>query len=86
MAFTYFFRDMHTLNLIEQHVLPTLKTRRYLDIWDAGCAHGPEPYTLARLLHENMGSFCFAMSGYMQQILMNSLVMSSKKGSTRRNR
>jgi len=30
-----------------------------LDIWDAGCAHGPEPYSLAILLHENMGKFMF---------------------------
>jgi len=59
MAFTYFFRDMHTLKLIEDHVVPTLKTRMYLDIWDAGCAHGPEPYSLAILLHENMGKFMF---------------------------
>jgi len=59
MAFTFFFRDMHTLNLIKEHVLPHLKTRRYLDIWDAGCAHGPEPYSLAIMLHENMGRFMF---------------------------
>jgi len=59
MAFTFFFRDLHTLKLIEQHVIPSLKTRMYLDIWDAGCAHGPEPYSIAILLHENMGRFLF---------------------------
>lgn len=59
MAFTFFFRDMHTLNLIEEHAVPALKTRMYVDIWDAGCAHGPEPYTMAILLHENMGKFLF---------------------------
>lgn len=59
MAFTYFFRDLHTLKLIEQHVIPQLATRRYLDIWDAGCADGPEPYTLAMMLSENMGKFLF---------------------------
>lgn len=59
MAFTYFFRDLHTLKLIEQHVIPQLVTRKYLDIWDAGCADGPEPYTLAILLRENMGKFLF---------------------------
>ena len=59
MAFTYFFRDMHTLKLIEEHALPNLKARQHLDIWDAGCAHGPEPYTLAIVLHENMGKFMF---------------------------
>lgn len=59
MAFTYFFRDMHTLRLIEQHVIPQIKSRRYLNIWDAGCATGPEPYSLAIILRENMGEFLF---------------------------
>lgn len=59
MAFTFFFRDYHTLKLIEQHVIPQLKTKRYLKIWDAGCAHGPEPYSLAMVLRENMGQFLF---------------------------
>jgi chemotaxis protein methyltransferase CheR len=59
MAFTFFFRDIQTLKLIEEHVLPSLKTRMYLDIWDAGCAHGPEPYSLAMILQENMGKFLF---------------------------
>jgi chemotaxis protein methyltransferase CheR len=59
MAFTFFFRDMHTLDLIVQHVLPNLKGRMRIDIWDAGCAMGPEPYSLAILLKENMGHFEF---------------------------
>ena len=59
MAFTFFFRDMHTLRLIEVHVLPHLKGRMRMDIWDAGCADGPEPYSLAILLRENMGEFLF---------------------------
>lgn len=59
MAFTYFFRDMQTLEMIRDHVLPTLKTRRYIHIWDAGCAMGPEPYSLAILFKENMGSMIF---------------------------
>lgn len=59
MAFTYFFRDKHTLDLIAQHVLPTLKRHMYINIWDAGCAMGPEPYSLAITLRENMGPFLF---------------------------
>lgn len=59
MAFTFFFRDMHALELIQQHVVPRLRGRRYVDIWDAGCANGAEPYTLAILLRENMGQFAF---------------------------
>jgi len=59
MAFTYFFRDRQTLDLIVQHALPVMKSSRFIRIWDAGCAHGPEPYSLAILLRENMSHFLF---------------------------
>ena len=59
MAFTYFFRDLQTLELITNHVLPVLQGARFINIWDAGCAHGPEPYSLAILLRENMSHFMF---------------------------
>lgn len=59
MAFTYFFRDLQTLELICEHALPVLRTRRNINIWDAGCAMGPEPYTLALLLRERMGHMYF---------------------------
>lgn len=59
MAFTFFFRDQPTLDLMAEHVLPDLKQRRYIRIWDAGCAMGPEPFTLAMILRENMGKFLF---------------------------
>ncbi|MDY7038014.1 MAG: CheR family methyltransferase [Thermodesulfobacteriota bacterium] len=59
MAFTFFFRDMQTLESIRDHVIPAIKTRRYINIWDAGCAMGPEPYSLAIVLRENMGKMIF---------------------------
>ena len=59
MAFTYFFRDLQTLDMILRHVLPSLRTRRYIHVWDAGCAMGPEPYSLAIILRENMGPMIF---------------------------
>jgi chemotaxis protein methyltransferase CheR len=55
MAFTYFFRDRLTLNVIQSHAIPELRKRRYVHIWDAGCAMGPEPYSLALMLRENVG-------------------------------
>jgi chemotaxis protein methyltransferase CheR len=55
MAFTYFFRDMQTLEMIRDYVIPEMRSRRYIHIWDAGCAMGPEPYSLAIILRENMG-------------------------------
>ncbi|MBN1486526.1 MAG: chemotaxis protein CheR [Anaerolineae bacterium] len=59
MAFTYFFRDKYTLDLIARHIVPDLKRHMYINIWDAGCAMGPEPYSLAITLRENMGTFMF---------------------------
>ena len=59
MAFTYFFRDRQTLELVAEHALPTLKRRRYINVWDAGCAMGPEPYSIAIIFRENMGRFLF---------------------------
>jgi len=59
MAFTYFFRDGQALDLLAEHVIPDLATRRYMDVWDAGCATGPEPYSIAMTFREHMGPFLF---------------------------
>lgn len=59
MAFTYFFRDAQVLETIATAVAPVLRGYRYVRIWDAGCAHGPEPYSLAIMLRENMSGFAF---------------------------
>jgi chemotaxis protein methyltransferase CheR len=54
MAFTFFFRDAETLELAIEQMLPAIQGQSQIDIWDAGCAHGPEPYTLAILLREKL--------------------------------
>jgi chemotaxis protein methyltransferase CheR len=59
VAFTFFFRDLHVLELAVRHALPLLSGRNRPRIWDAGCAMGQEPYTLAILLAEHMGYFAF---------------------------
>lgn len=59
MAFTYFFRDSQTLDTIVKNVLPTMQGYQYIRIWDAGCAHGPEPYSIAITLRENMSNNMF---------------------------
>jgi chemotaxis protein methyltransferase CheR len=59
MAFTYFFRDLTALNAIKEHVIPELRKHRYIAVWDAGCAMGPEPYSLAIIFKENLGYYEF---------------------------
>lgn len=59
MAFTYFFRDLHTLEKAVDTLIPLIAGKSKINIWDAGCAMGPEPYTLAILLAEKMNKFAF---------------------------
>jgi len=59
MAFTYFFRDLATLHAIRDHAIPALEKHRYINVWDAGCATGPEPYSLAIIFKEALGYFAF---------------------------
>jgi chemotaxis protein methyltransferase CheR len=59
MAFTFFFRDSHVLDLVVKYLIPYVTGFSKIKVWDAGCAMGPEPYTLAIYLAENMGKFSF---------------------------
>lgn len=59
MAFTYFFRDLQTLEVIRDHALPYLRSKQHINIWDAGCAMGQEPYSLSMVLRENIGYMYF---------------------------
>lgn len=59
MAFTYFFRDLQTLEVAVSHVVPYTTGRSHIRVWDAGCAMGQEAYTLAMRFAENMGGFAF---------------------------
>lgn len=59
MAFTFFFRDQHVLEIACRHFIPFISGRSRPRIWDAGCAMGQEPYTLAILLFQQMSLFGF---------------------------
>jgi chemotaxis protein methyltransferase CheR len=54
MAFSFFFRDLQIIDLAVNYVIPDLVGRSRPSIWDAGCAMGQEPYTLAMVLADNM--------------------------------
>jgi chemotaxis protein methyltransferase CheR len=55
---TYFFRHQEHFDALRDLVLPDLivrnRAKRRLRIWCAGCADGPEPYSLAILLKRDM--------------------------------
>jgi chemotaxis protein methyltransferase CheR len=59
MAFTFFFRDIHTLELAIKAIIPEISGRSRIRIWDAGCAMGPETYTIAMLFSEYCSKFVF---------------------------
>lgn len=59
MAFTFFFRDLPALHAIRDHVIPELRKHRFINVWDAGCAMGPEPYSIAIIFKETLGYYEF---------------------------
>jgi chemotaxis protein methyltransferase CheR len=59
LAFTFFYRDNHVLELFADLFVPTVSGFQKIKIWDAGCAMGPEPYTLAMILSDRMGKYSF---------------------------
>lgn len=59
MAFTFFFRDLPVLEYAVDATLKLALGRLRIKVWDAGCALGQEPYTLAILFAEKMGDMGF---------------------------
>jgi chemotaxis protein methyltransferase CheR len=59
MAFTFFFRDYQILDLAVNHVVREMSGRSRIGVWDAGCAMGPEPFSLAIIFAERLGRFAF---------------------------
>jgi chemotaxis protein methyltransferase CheR len=57
---TFFFRDAHYFDEIGRKILPSLLKKREsckrLNIWCAASAGGQEPYSLAMVIHEEVGT------------------------------
>ncbi len=56
---TFFFRTPAQFDIIEQHIIPELvsrreKTSRRIKIWSAACSTGDEPYTLALITKDRL--------------------------------
>lgn len=56
MAFTFFFRDLPVLEYAVDRAITLAMGRMRIKVWDAGCALGQEPYTLAILFAERLGA------------------------------
>lgn len=56
MAFTFFFRDRHTLEQLTKQMAPRVEGYDKIKVWDAGCAMGPEPYTFGIIMAEYFGN------------------------------
>ena len=67
---TSFFRDPDSWEVLKQEVVPRIIARKgdggHIRIWSAGCASGQEPYSLAMLFAEQLGSedFCRRVKVY----------------------
>lgn len=59
MAFSFFFRDYFILERLADLLSKDFISNPEIKIWDAGCALGQEPFTLAILLSEKLGYFTF---------------------------
>lgn len=59
MAFTFFMRDRPTIEHAAEHMIAYASGRSKIKIWDAGCAHGQETYTIAMIFAERMNPFGF---------------------------
>jgi len=59
MAFTFFMRDLPTLEHAANHMIAHAAGRSRIKVWDAGSALGQETYTVAMVLAERMNPFAF---------------------------
>ena len=53
---TYFFREPKHFDFLAEHILPACRPAGSVEVWSAACSSGEEPYTLAMVLAENLGS------------------------------
>ena len=52
---TYFYRESAHFEYFQNEILPSIKDKRDIRIWCAGCSTGQEAYTLAMILMEFFG-------------------------------
>jgi len=79
---TRFFRDKELFISLEKIVLPTIlaKNSRNIRIWSAGCAIGPEPYSLAILMKDLEGKTSVNKVLLLATDINQGLLLEAKKG------
>ncbi len=62
---TFFFRDLHQLKALKNHIIPELiKTgKTSINILSAGCSSGEEAHSLAIIMRENFPNIKFSVTG-----------------------
>ena len=53
---TYFFREPRHFAFLGERILATYETQRPFRVWSAACSSGEEPYSVAMLLAERLGT------------------------------
>ncbi len=53
---THFFREPKHFDFLQQRILPAMKPGKPLRIWSAACSSGEEPYSIAMLLDDALGT------------------------------
>lgn len=53
---THFFREPRHFDYLRQHIIPARQIGRGLRVWSAACSSGEEPYSIAMVLDDVMGS------------------------------
>lgn len=81
---TYFFRDVHSFEMLKKHVLPELLKRRestrQLNIWCAAASSGQEVYTILMLFKENFPSLATWKVNFIASDISKEMIERCKEG------
>ena len=79
---TRFFRDKELFTALDKMVLPTIvkNNSKSIRIWSAGCAIGPEPYSIAILMKDMQEKISFNKAFLLATDINQDLLFQARKG------
>jgi len=79
---TRFFRDSDLFDILDKKILPNIVagSRPKIRIWSAGCAIGPEPYSLAILIRKKFGINAESRFEILATDINNEFLIQARKG------